>query len=121
MTLVGRLAGKIALVGAALLALSCARPGRPPPATPTAEGEARPARIPDSVPERVAAQRAASGTQLQLEAEDERWGIEAAQERKRLEEQRKQASPTPTPAGSGSMGIAPPANAPKPPAAPPRP
>ncbi|HEY8927292.1 MAG TPA: hypothetical protein VIU64_23075 [Polyangia bacterium] len=35
----------------------------------------------DTVPERVAAQRAAQ-RDLNLEGEDERWGIEAARERK---------------------------------------
>jgi hypothetical protein len=41
-----------------------------------------PARIRDSVAEKSAAQRSASGG-LQLEEEDQRWGIEAAKERKR--------------------------------------
>lgn len=112
--------GKLAIAGTALLLASCARPGRPPPATPAAQTEGRPARIPDSVPEKVAAQRAASGPQLQLEAEDDRWGIEAAQERKRLEEQR-QTTPVRPPTGSGSIGVPPSPNAPTPPGATPRP
>jgi len=41
-----------------------------------------PTRIRDSVAEKSAAQRSASGG-LQLEDEDQRWGIEAAKERKR--------------------------------------
>ena len=56
-----------------------ARPGAPPP------------RIPDSVPERAAALRAADPN-LQLEPEDERWGIEAARERRRrIDEQKSDA------------------------------
>ena len=41
-----------------------------------------PPRIKDSVPEKIAAQRAAQSN-LNLQAEDERWGVEAARERKR--------------------------------------
>ena len=40
-----------------------------------------PPRIKDSPPEKAAAQRAALSN-LKLEAEDERWGVEAARERK---------------------------------------
>ena len=115
-----RLFGKVAIAAMTLSVCSCALAGRRTPNTPAAQTEARPARIPDSVPEKVAAQRAASGPQLQLEAEDDRWGIAAAQERKRLEEQR-QATPVRTTPGTGSIGVAPAPKAPKAPAATPRP
>ncbi|HXJ21278.1 MAG TPA: hypothetical protein VMT03_13695 [Polyangia bacterium] len=48
----------------------------------------QPQRVPDSAPDRIAAQRAAAG--LQLEEEDERWGIEAARERKQRQEPRQE-------------------------------
>ena len=118
-----RIVGKAGIAGMALSALflgSCARAGARPAASPAAQAEGRPPRIPDSAPEKIAAQRAASGPQLQLEAEDDRWGIEAAQERKRLEEQQ-QATPVRTPNASGSIGVSPAPAAPKPPAATPRP
>jgi hypothetical protein len=41
-----------------------------------------PARVKDSAPEKIAAQRAALPG-LNLEQEDQRWGVEAARERKR--------------------------------------
>jgi len=64
----------IALTIAAFLAIAgCARPASPPPETP--------ARVKDSAPEKIAAQRAALPG-LDLEQEDQRWGIEAARERK---------------------------------------
>lgn len=40
-----------------------------------------PPRIKDTAPEKIAAQRAALSN-LNLEAEDQRWGVEAARERK---------------------------------------
>jgi hypothetical protein len=44
----------------------------------------------DSAPEKVAAQRAAAPHSIQtLEQDDERWGIEAARERKRLQDEEK--------------------------------
>lgn len=46
--------------------------------------EQQPQRVPDSVPDKIAAQRAAAG--LHLEEEDERWGIEAARARKQNQE-----------------------------------
>ena len=64
-----------------LLLAACAR-------TPKQQETAPPPRIKDSVPERAAAQRTATPG-LRLESEDERWGIEAAQERKRQEEANK--------------------------------
>jgi hypothetical protein len=38
--------------------------------------------MPDSAPEKLAAQRSAAPHGLQLEQEDERWGIEAARARR---------------------------------------
>jgi hypothetical protein len=79
---------RAALLGVAILLPACAGAQRPPE-TPTA------ARLKDSTPEKVAAQRAAS-PQLRLEEDDARWGISAAQERKhaRDEQRRKAASLT---------------------------
>jgi hypothetical protein len=45
-------------------------------------------RIKDSAPEKIAAQRAAAPG-LALEAEDDRWGLTAAAERKRAQDDRK--------------------------------
>ena len=42
----------------------------------------------DSAPEKIAAQRAATPG-LQLERDDDRWGLEAARERRRAAEQKK--------------------------------
>ena len=61
------------LLAALSFAAACA--SAPPPQSQ------RPARIKHTVPERAAAQRAAQ-KDLNLEGEDERWGIEAARERK---------------------------------------
>ena len=43
----------------------------------------------DSASEKVAAQRAVAAHELPLEQEDERWGIEAARERKRQKDEAK--------------------------------
>jgi hypothetical protein len=48
--------------------------------TPKSDTQASP-RVKDSVPERAAAQRSASKN-LELDADDDRWGIEAARARK---------------------------------------
>ena len=76
-----------------LLALSCA--GAPKRAEPP------PARLKNSAPEKTAAQKSAAPGGLQLEAEDERWGVEAAKERKRVEEERRAAA---KPAAGGAAG-----------------
>jgi len=47
------------------------------------------AALQDSAPEKIASQRAAGPNSLQLEREDERWGFEAARERRREERARK--------------------------------
>jgi len=80
-------------LGFTLIASACAGPRRPP------ENAAAP-RIKDSAPEKAAAMRAANSN-LRLEEEDARWGITAAEERKRArEDQRKpvdtSVGPTPT-------------------------
>jgi len=60
----------------------------------------------DSAPERAAAQRAAQ-KDLNLEAEDERWGIEAARERKERARTDSGASPSaPAPANAPGSGPA---------------
>jgi hypothetical protein len=74
-------------MGTALAASACA--GRPRTETVTAQ------RLKDSAPEKRAALRAATPG-LDLEAEDERWGIEAAKERKRTRDPQATAiQPTP--------------------------
>lgn len=55
-----------------LLGAGCARTAPRPAETP--------ARVKDSAPDKIAAQRAAAG--LNLEQEDQRWGVDAARERK---------------------------------------
>lgn len=56
-------------------------------------------RVPDSAPDKIAAQRAAGG--LHQEDEDARWGFTAARELRQRKEQRKAQPPLP-PAGSGA-------------------
>lgn len=72
-----------------LLLASCATAQRPTEAA---------LRVPDSVPERMAAQRAGAPRSLELEPNEERWGIEAARERKR---QRDAAKEKQAPAETG--------------------
>jgi hypothetical protein len=81
--------------GLSLACLSCAGTARKPLATPTAVtvdssakmSDAPLPRIKDSAPERAAALRAANPG-LQLEGDEQRWGIEAARERKRATDER---------------------------------
>jgi hypothetical protein len=73
----------------ALLAAACAASPAPPPSSP--------ARVKDSAPEKIAAQRA-SARGLDLEADDARWGVEAARER-RENDKAKQKAPEQVPAG----------------------
>jgi hypothetical protein len=49
--------------------------------------------VPDSAPEKIAAQRAAAG--LHLQEDDERWGILAARQRRELAEQKNRQPPIP--------------------------
>jgi hypothetical protein len=82
----------IRLLSICLLGLACATSLRPRAETPP--------RVKDSAPDKIAAQRAASGN-LRLEEDDERWGIEAARaNRKTDSDQLGQPAPTvPTPKG----------------------
>jgi hypothetical protein len=82
---------RVGLIALALLATACARP-RPEPAAPP--------RINDSVPERAAGLRAADG-KMKLDVEEERWGVEGAQERKRRAAEEAESS------GSGSKVVIP--------------
>jgi hypothetical protein len=56
--------------------------------------EASSPRFKDSAPEKIAAQRAAAPQSLKLEQDDERWGFDAARERRR-EAQNKKARQDP--------------------------
>jgi len=70
-------------LGAAILVSACAGQRRP-------TENLNDARIKDSAPEKLAAQRAATPN-LNLEDEDARWGISAAQERKRHRDEQEEA------------------------------
>jgi hypothetical protein len=61
-------------------------------------------RIPSSAPEKGAALRAAT-PELGLEAEDARWGIEAARERRRPRDPRLEATPPAPLQGQGSVDV----------------
>jgi hypothetical protein len=82
---------------ASLVLPSCAGARRTPE-------NAAAARVPDSVPERAAAQRAATPG---LEAEEDRWGIEAARERKRQREPKPTAVKPAPPSGNAAVGVTP--------------
>ena len=69
------------MVAIGLVAASCAGSPKRPAATS--------GRMKDSAPEKIAAQRAAAPHGAQLEQEDERWGFEAARERRRENDARK--------------------------------
>jgi hypothetical protein len=94
----------VAALGAGSLAAGCASGPRP-------HAESAQARVPDSVPEKVAAQRAANPN-LPLEQEDQRWGISAAQERKADKKARTQAPEGASASGTGRVDVAPLAPAP---------
>ncbi len=80
--------GRVArLLSVCLLSLTCATSPRP-------QAEAPP-RVKDSVPDKIAAQRAASGN-LRLEEDDERWGIEAARANRKTDSDQGQPAPTVT-------------------------
>jgi hypothetical protein len=85
-----RVSGLRLFAAACLMALSCA--------TAPKRQEAAAPRMTDSAPETIAAQRAGGPHELQLEQDDERWGIEAAKERKR---QQDEARARQRPAGAG--------------------
>lgn len=77
-----RLSGWRLLTGGLLLATACATSPKTVASTPRAK---------DSAPEKIAAQRAAAPHSVQLEADDERWGFEAARERRRQQDAAKAA------------------------------
>jgi hypothetical protein len=64
-------------------------------------------RVPDSAPDKIAAQRAAGG--LHQEEEDQRWGFTAARERKQRKEPKKAQPPIPPPAIDGPVDLRQPA------------
>jgi hypothetical protein len=89
-------------LAAVLFAAACGRP-KPPPANPP--------RIQDSPPEQAAALNAAA--RLELPAEEERWGVEPAKERKRQADEKKAEGasktaviPMPPPNGAASSADA---------------
>ena len=77
------------LIGVCLVGIACAGSPRAQPETA--------ARVKDSVPEKIAAQRATSGG-LHLEEEDERWGFEMARARRAHREPQANAPATAAPA-----------------------
>jgi hypothetical protein len=72
-----RIPGWRVLMCGCLFAAACATAPKPVASAPRAK---------DSAPEKIAAQRAAAPHSVQLEAEDERWGFEAARERRRQQD-----------------------------------
>lgn len=86
----------IKILACALLMASCAASGA---RTETVASQ----RLRDSAPERSAAMRAATPG-LDLEAEDQRWGIEAAKARRRRGDPRQSAPAAPAP-GQGASSV----------------
>ena len=70
-----------AMAGVLLLSGACATAPR--------RTESISPRVKDAAPEKLAAQRAAAPHSLTLEQDEERWGFEAARERKRRQEEEK--------------------------------
>jgi hypothetical protein len=107
--------GMLRMSVVATLALSCASGNKYKP-------EPMPPRVQDGAPDKLAAQRAAAPHQLQLEAEHERWGYEAAQQVKDVEQENKaakakKAAPPPPPPAK-AVGVTGPPGASSQPAAP---
>jgi hypothetical protein len=96
---------RILVLGAPLLLGACGPPRRPPETAATA-------RIKDSAPEKAAAQRAASPG-LALEADEQRWGIGAAQERKRVRDEQAARTSARPGAGTTTIDLAPVTGAPR--------
>jgi hypothetical protein len=78
----------LATLFAGLLTSSCAAGPRSRPESAQ--------RVPDSAPDKIAAQRTATG--LHVEDDDERWGLVAARQRKQSAEQKKNQPSVPPPA-----------------------
>jgi hypothetical protein len=95
--LLGRLTLLVPTLG--ILTLACATSPRPAAETP-------PPRVKDSAPDKLAAQRAASGN-LHLDEEDNRWGIDATRESKTAREGQTPSAPSPPAAGSAAPPPAP--------------
>jgi hypothetical protein len=87
----------LGFAGAALLAGACASSAKPRQ-TPAE------ARLHESAPEKTAAQRS-SARGLELEQNDERFGIEAAQAKRHEEAQKKEAAPPPPPPAPGPVDV----------------
>ena len=83
----------VSLIAVALLPLAAGCAGSPRPHPETS------ARVKDSAPEKIAAQQAAARG-LDLERDDERWGVEAARERRRIEDQKGQKAAAAAPTNS---------------------
>ena len=96
-------------LAAALSVVACASARTP-------RAEAPPSRVQDTMPERRAAQRAGAPAGLELEESDERWGIEAARERKAAEKAAKDDKSTTTTNPAGTKTVVP-----EPPSPPPAP
>jgi hypothetical protein len=94
-----------AVAGALVLAGACAAGPKPAPAPPRAK---------DSAAEKAAAQRA-HGTphDVQLEPEDERWGIDAARERRQQQDAAKAQKSLPPSKTDKSVDVTPPPPAPR--------
>ena len=85
----------LALLALFTSAFACAK-SQPPAESPP--------RIKDSVPEKIAAQRAAQ-RDLKLEENDDRWGVEQARERKeRAKAKHDDAAAAPPPSGPMDLG-----------------
>src|SRR6185312_13184932 len=65
-------------------------------------------RVPDSAPDKIAAQRAAAG--LHQEEDDERWGFTAARELRQRKEPQKAQPQTPPPVAPGPVDLHEPAD-----------
>ncbi len=79
---------------ASLVVAACASAPRPRAENPHAE------RIQDSRPERIAAQRAGAPGELELEQSDQRWGIDAARDRREAANKKRPPPPPPAPTTS---------------------
>lgn len=91
----------LGMICAGVLASSCAAGPRSRPESAQ--------RVPDSAPDKIAAQRAATG--LHVEDDDERWGLVAARQRKQNAEPKTNHPPVP-PTAPGPVDLDQPATPP---------